>query len=398
VTARAYLVGQLAGEMAAADIPLSRAVSQSQLDALMAGDEDPLPVVIEVAPGKSSRGWNYTEAALQKLVGHVQEKSLNGIMGHQTEDSLATEFRPPVTHWVGATWQDGKAYFRGVVDKTAPDLKRWIKAGRVTQPSIFTRPTLKRNEVVDLEPLSIDWAPLDRAGMSTAKIVAWGEMSDSDKPPATNTQEGNRRMERTEVLNLAGGLSDPLSVLADLAERFQGAWREINVRQKLVSDLQEQTGKTPPELLAFFSGLMAAQKLDAATLASIAEMTSNQDPKDGVDKLRLERDALRTENARLRQANIEPLLRQAAGELRVPEGAMLLVLERGTPLAVEKQITDLEGAKGVVGEIKQHPAVKAVLDMQGTPTINPGTHSPSSGGHTSGPDMSVFAMTVSAVG
>jgi hypothetical protein len=223
------LVGELLSSATAtlkpADIPLSTACTPEQLAALKAGDDDPLEVVIEVAPGQSSRGWTYSPEALQKLVEHVRSHTLNGILGHQREEDLAHQFPSPVTHWIGSEWRDGKAYFRGVVDKTAADLKRWIRAGRVTQPSIFTRPTLRGRVVTDVEPLSIDWAPLDRAGMSTARVVAWGETAhtsttgDTDMDLAQLAQRIGLPASATEaeVLDRIGGLYQraQTSLLAD---------------------------------------------------------------------------------------------------------------------------------------------------------------------------------------
>jgi hypothetical protein len=162
---------------------------------LLKGDDDPMQVVIEVGPGKSSRGWTYTPQALEKLVAHVNEHTLSGIMGHQKEEDLPHEFRNPATHWIGAVWKDGKAYVRGVIDKTAPDLKRWIRSKRVTQPSIFTRPTLRKSggvtDVYDLVPLSIDWAPLGRGGMDSARVagLSSGEMDVIITPVAAAAEQ-----------------------------------------------------------------------------------------------------------------------------------------------------------------------------------------------------------------
>jgi hypothetical protein len=174
-----HIVAGTVGEMSPEEIPLSTAFSESNRQALLKGDDDPMEVVIEVSPGKSSRGWHYTPQALQKMVAHVNAKTLAGIKGHQRDEDVSNQFVDPATHWIGAVWKDDKAYFRGLIDKSAPDLKRWIRAKRITQPSIFTRPVLSRvngeTHVVDLEPLGIDWAPLDRAGMPSARVV-WGEM------------------------------------------------------------------------------------------------------------------------------------------------------------------------------------------------------------------------------
>ncbi|ACV64899.1 hypothetical protein Dtox_4232 [Desulfofarcimen acetoxidans DSM 771] len=171
-----YLQAGISGEIKPEDVPLASGVD---LTTLKNDDEDPLEVVVEVPTGRSKRGWNYKPEAIQAIVKHVQEKTLSGFLGHQKPEDVDSEFKPPVTHWVGAIWKDGKGYFRGVVDAAANDLKRWIRSKRVNQVSIFGVPKLVKvageTQVVDYLPMSIDWTPLDRAGMPT-RIVAVGEM------------------------------------------------------------------------------------------------------------------------------------------------------------------------------------------------------------------------------
>ncbi len=170
------LVARLVGEFKPADISLAAGVD---LEALKKDDNDPMEVVVEVPAGKSTRGWDYTGEALQQIVTHVNQHTLSGFLGHQKPEDVGSQFPTPVTHWVGAVWRDNKAYFRGVVDKVAGDLKRWIRAKRVKQVSIFGAPVLKtangETKVVGYKPMSIDWTPLDRAGMPT-RLVAVGEI------------------------------------------------------------------------------------------------------------------------------------------------------------------------------------------------------------------------------
>lgn len=166
----------VSGEMRVEDVPLA---PWANLEALKAGDPEPMEVVVEIPAGKSKRGWNYRPEALQKIVGEVMSQGLPGFLGHQKPEDVDSQFPTPVTHWVGAKWENGKAYFRGVIDKAASDLKRWIKAKTVRTVSIFGVPKLQQiageTNVVDYKPLSIDWTPLGRAGMPTA-VVAIGEM------------------------------------------------------------------------------------------------------------------------------------------------------------------------------------------------------------------------------
>ena len=154
-------------------IPVARDVDIEQIKSL---DEDPLEVVVEIPAGPSKRGWNYTVKSLQDIVDYTNENTLNGFLGHQRPEDISNEFKMPVTHWVGAQMINDRAYFRGVVDADAKNLKRWLRTGRIKEVSIFGFPRTIINEhtgetdVVGYEPLSIDWTPLHRPGMPT-KIV-----------------------------------------------------------------------------------------------------------------------------------------------------------------------------------------------------------------------------------
>lgn len=186
------LTARLSGEMSVEDIPVA---GWADTDALKKGDDDPLEVVMAVPAGKSTRGWNYTENALNSIVGEVNSVGLPGFLGHQKAENVATEFPQPVTHWIGAKMQNGVAYFRGLIDKSAPDLKRWVRGKAVSQVSIYGYPQLQQNavtgetDVTDYKGLSIDWTPLNRAGMPTSVAALSGEMDSVTAPADTSHEE-----------------------------------------------------------------------------------------------------------------------------------------------------------------------------------------------------------------
>lgn len=161
------------------NIPLAAGID---IEELKSADDDPLEIVVEIPSTKSKRGWNYTPKSLKDIVDYTMAHTLNGFLGHQRAEDISNEFLPPVTHWVGAEMRGNNAYFRGLVDAAATDLKRWIRTKRIKEVSIFGFPDLKRNnttgemDVIGYEPLSIDWTPLHRPGMPT-KIVGM-EMED----------------------------------------------------------------------------------------------------------------------------------------------------------------------------------------------------------------------------
>ncbi len=160
-------------------IPLASGID---IEELKSADDDPLEIVVEIPAGRSKRGWNYTPKSLGDIVDYTMANTLNGFLGHQRAEDISNEFLPPVTHWVGAEMRGNNAYFRGLIDASAKDLKRWVRTKRIKEVSIFGFPELKKNnatgemDVIGYEPLSIDWTPLHRPGMPT-KIVGM-EMED----------------------------------------------------------------------------------------------------------------------------------------------------------------------------------------------------------------------------
>lgn len=176
LTGEMFLDAEIVGEMSVEDIPVA---SWVKLDELKKDDPNPLEVVVAIPAGVSKRGYRYTEKALQKIVDTVNKQGLPGGLGHQKPENINHEFLHPATHWVGAKMENGVAYFRGVIDKSAEDLKRWIRANTIRTVSIYGLANRKvvNGEVVvdDFQPLSIDWTPLGRNGMDT-KVVAIGEI------------------------------------------------------------------------------------------------------------------------------------------------------------------------------------------------------------------------------
>lgn len=180
----------VSSEMSVEDVPLA---PWADIAELTKGDTDPLSVVVAVPTGKSKRGWNYQAQSLKDIVGEVMVEGLPGFRGHQKPENIDSEFPDPATHWVGAKFDPeapvkdksgnvigkGVAYFRGLVDKSQPDLKRWLRSKVIRQVSIYGFPKLQKakgeTNVVGYKALSIDWTPLNRSGMPT-QIVAMGEI------------------------------------------------------------------------------------------------------------------------------------------------------------------------------------------------------------------------------
>ena len=227
------------------DIPLAAGVD---VEKLRAADDDPLEVVVEIPATKSKRGWNYTKESLKDIVDYTKANTLNGFLGHQKAEDVSTQFVPPVTHWIGAEMREDKAYFRGMIDAAAKDLKRWVRTGRIQEVSIFGYPKLKKDktsgemDVVGYDPLSIDWTPLHRPGMPTSIIGM--EMEDKNK----GKEGGNEDMTFEELMSKLKELIKDGKASKESIAKSLGIKIEKEKDPKGGDDKQNKSNKTSGEM------------------------------------------------------------------------------------------------------------------------------------------------------
>ena len=333
------LTAMIAGEMKVEDVPLAPWVN---LDKLKAGDDDPLEVVVEVPAGKSKRGWNYRPTALQRIVGEVMSTGLPGFLGHQKAENVDTEFPTPVTHWIGAKLENGKAYFRGLVDAAAKDLKRWIRAGVIRQVSIFGQPKLQQSageiEVIDYRPMSIDWTPLNRAGMPT-RIVAVGEMDTIGGEMDPEDHGGDDGVKRTlkEILaELKEAMQTNGTTFAAVAGEM--GWQFQDVAQTIGGEQYAQ--------------LQAAQQA-VGEMAELFGLSKDAKPSDVVAAVKAAREA----QVAAAKEQREQLIDKVIGEMVVAEAARPLVKR----LLVLPENADEAAIKKAVGEMLEQPEIKQVV-------------------------------------
>lgn len=329
------LSASVTGEIAVEDVPLAPGVD---LAALKAGDEDPLEVVVEIPSGRSKRRWHYLPQALQSIVRQVAQETASGFLGHQKPEDVDYQFPPPVTHWVGALFRDGKAYIRGVIDQAAKDLKRWIRAGRVRQVSIFGVPTLQtvggETQVVDYRLLSIDWVPLDRAGMQT-RVVAVGEMDAIE--PAAGGGEGNRggvkAMTFQEVIAKLKELgAKPAQIAGEMGWKLDELIAELDPKQHQLIGEMKSAIKDLAETFGLGADRPVKDLVEATKAARKAQL-----------------DAFAAEQAKL--------IDKVVGEMVVHEPARPLIRRMlQVPAGVDEA-----AVRKAVGELLQQEDVKAAL-------------------------------------
>ena len=325
----AYLTTRLAGEMRPTDIPLAPGVD---ILSLKANDSDPMEVVVEIPSGVSARGWDYGKVVIRHTAEQIMQKPVAGYLGHQRSENLEYEFPTPVTHWVGAVYRDGSAFVRGVVDKAAPDLKRWIRAKVINQVSIYGYMTTEERDgkthVTGIELLSIDWVPLDRAGMNT-RVVAVGEM---------NKNGGVKQMTLAEILaelrklgvkpgQVVGEMGWDVKTLAkELGWEFDKVageisnerWTQLQEAVKVVGECAQVFGLGKDAKLTDLVGAVKLAK-EAQTKAATAEHDKLVEKVIGE---MVQAEAVRPLVKRMLQADPasdEPALKKAVGELMQAE-------------------------------------------------------------------------------
>lgn len=386
------MAGEVTGEMAVEDVPLAPWVTADMIRTL-GGETDRMEVVVKVPAGKSKRGWFYTPKALQDIVGEVNTSGLPAFLGHQKPENVPHEFPTPVTHWVGAKWDPsvkphGAAFFRGVIDKAADDLKRWIKGRAIRQVSIFGMPTLAtvggEQHVVGYKPLSIDWTPLNRPGMPTEIVaIAAGEM-DAIIPGTLPGDQYN-----------PGGGTGTMN-WKELARQILQAIREGHTTLALVAGEMGLTEAQALEILQAVAGGQYSAMTGAVTaVGEMAAVLGLQDAKAGdvlakVKALReeattlagemagiavalgLSKDAtpaeikqkaaaLRKEREDAAKAARDAMVDKVVGEMVVAEAARpLFKLLLGNYVDLE-QVTDEAALRKAAGEMLEQPEVKAAL-------------------------------------
>ncbi len=307
----------ISGEMRVEDVPLA---PWADLNELKAGDPEPMEVVVEIPAGKSKRGWNYTPEALKAIVGEVMSQGLPGFLGHQKPENIDYEFPTPVTHWVGALWKDGKAYFRGVIDKAASDLKRWIKAKAIRQVSIYGMPKLQKvngeTHVVDYEPLSIDWTPLNRAGMPTS-VVAIGEMDEILPTEIGREMKNNGGEERPmtwkELLaKLKEMLNNKEVTLGQIAGEM--GWKPEEIAGEIDSNWLKEVTEAVGTLGKVKEVLGVTGEMDVVKVAQDAKKTLDESIKAAREKL-IDETIKEKVAGEMAQALVKKMLQLPEGEL-----------------------------------------------------------------------------------
>ncbi len=166
---------------------------QEQFDKLLAADEDPCQVIVRVpaAVGQKGAGAYYGPRIIKQMGEDILAQIVPGYEGHTPECDRQYVKRPIATYWIGSLYNEEEEalYVRGLVAKSADQLKLEIRAGVINQVSLYGPVqyewTYKEDgtgylNVIDFKFESLDWTPPNMAGMPTSVVTKEMEGQDMD--------------------------------------------------------------------------------------------------------------------------------------------------------------------------------------------------------------------------
>ncbi len=166
---------ELCGEEIAKDIKIDPVVDVKKM---IEGDPAPFfPMIKAMRIGVSGNKRRYSMENLEQV---KKQLPLYGYLGHIKEKELDSEFRNPVTVWIGGTIQGEWLYLKGYVPPEEDNLRKKIalslKVGKPMPVSILgfmqLKPQGEVHDVLNIQALSVDWANDKMEGIPGAAVTA----------------------------------------------------------------------------------------------------------------------------------------------------------------------------------------------------------------------------------
>ncbi|OCL28656.1 hypothetical protein U472_00435 [Orenia metallireducens] len=255
------IIGEMKSEIARDKIPFPS--NEAEEVAQQLEGEDPCYVCVEIPEGEGNYGY-YTAMAIEDVVNKVNKGLPNGFAGHQRPEDLPYEFPEITTHWLAAEIYraGGKTIAKvyGLVDEAEAKLKRWIRARRIKEVSIYGEPIYKgdgTSDIVGFNLYSIDWTPKGRPGMDT-RLVWASEINNG----------GGKEMDLNEILaNLRSKIAkkevDLKTVVSEIGFTDEQVLQIIASEQLEEAKQNKETAKKAEKLVQAL-GLDSQEDLDKA--------------------------------------------------------------------------------------------------------------------------------------
>jgi hypothetical protein len=225
---------ELCSEEILKDIKIDPVVDVTKM---IEGDPAPFfPTIKAMRIGVSGNKRRYSMENLEQV---KKQLPLYGYLGHIKEKDRDSEFRNPVTVWIGGTIHGEWLYMKGYVPPEEDNLRKKIalslKVGKPMPVSILgfmqLKPQGEIHDVLNIQALSVDWANDKMEGIPGAQVTT---VSSEQKSNQEDT------MTREEII-AALSLADIKKERPDLVTTLQSEMQESDEEKKKRDEEKKKT-------------------------------------------------------------------------------------------------------------------------------------------------------------
>lgn len=120
---------QFVAELGGSELPDIETRSNIDWDKLTKGDPDPYFITLQIGETDSVSQNNllYDDKLVRMIVEQINNKPIQGIMGHLKQSEKSTSYKVSDVHWLGATQVGNKAFAKGYIPFTAQAQREHFK-------------------------------------------------------------------------------------------------------------------------------------------------------------------------------------------------------------------------------------------------------------------------------
>jgi hypothetical protein len=238
------------------DVPFAPGVD---VDGLKADDPNPmfvtLPIVKVGATSQNGLKWERPDA--EHLVTEINERRVEGNLGHTPIEKRSTEYKLPVIRWVGSMLDGDTVWAKGYIPQYATDMREHIRLAKRANAKVGTSVYGRRGKLGlrDMRLEDIDFGHDGRVSLEEAAAI----------PHITSeiTSNAGGSMEPNE--SLVAELRQDRDKQRELVSELQGQVREANqkvkdaettiARYNVIAEMAKVAGES--DVKAWIDGLVA---------------------------------------------------------------------------------------------------------------------------------------------
>lgn len=245
------------------DVPAAPGVD---LPGIKEDDPDPMFVTLPLLRigGRSEHGFQWSKPDVERVVAQINEKKVEGILGHPKPEERASRYPLPKLRWIGAMIDasTGVAWGKAYIPTYAKDVREHFRLAKRTGARVGTSVYGLRGDkgLSDMTLEEIDVGHPDRLGFPEAAAI----------PRITSELNDNQEHKNGEENNPMTGTEGELKLVSELTSAKDNALRQVSElttklgdKDKLITEMQGkvETLSGVDKLVAEFAGTTTGEKI-----------------------------------------------------------------------------------------------------------------------------------------